>query len=125
MGNRTRFVLGVAVSAILALVGTQLLRAHPGGLDSCGGHNDHKHGGYHVHNMTAYCGCHPEAEECAKKKTSGTTSSAKPPASPVTTSPAPQRLSGGEEGESVAVLKSRIDGLEARVTILERAMAAK
>jgi len=125
MRTRTRFILGVVVSSILTLVGTQLLRAHPGGLDSCGGHNDHKNGGYHVHNMTAYCGCHPDAAECAGKKSSGTTSSAKPSASSVTSPTAPQRLSGGEEGESVAALKSRIDGLEARVTILERAIAAR
>lgn len=38
--------------------------AHGGGLDSCGGHNDRKRGGYHVHRMPNYCACYPEQAVC-------------------------------------------------------------
>ena len=37
---------------------------HGGGLDECGGHHDHKQGGYHIHNVSDYCKCHPETEGC-------------------------------------------------------------
>ena len=43
--------------------------AHGGRTDSCGGHNDRKRGGYHVHNQAKYNNCYPE-----KKKTSSQTS---------------------------------------------------
>ena len=42
--------------------------AHGGGLDKCGGHNDNKRGGYHVHNGVKYCSCHPQSENCASKE---------------------------------------------------------
>ncbi len=29
-----------------------------------GGHRDRKHEGYHVHNYSKYCACHPDAPEC-------------------------------------------------------------
>jgi hypothetical protein len=47
----------IDISLILA-AGSAL--AHSGGTDSCGGHNDRKHGGYYVHNQAKYCACHPE-----------------------------------------------------------------
>lgn len=47
-------------------LGTELVQAHSGRTDSCGGHNDRKHGGYHVHNLTKYCTCYPDAPECKK-----------------------------------------------------------
>ncbi|KAF0145066.1 MAG: hypothetical protein FD156_1177 [Nitrospirae bacterium] len=40
--------------------------AHGGRTDSCGGHNDRKHSGYHVHNYSKYCACNPDAPECKK-----------------------------------------------------------
>lgn len=40
--------------------------AHGGRTDSCGGHNDRKHGGYHIHNYSKYCACNPDAPECRK-----------------------------------------------------------
>lgn len=43
--------------------------AHSGRTDSCGGHNDRKHGGYHIHNYSKYCTCYPNAPECEKKET--------------------------------------------------------
>lgn len=42
---------------------TTSLAAHSGGTDRCGGHNDRKRGGYHVHNRAKYCACYPE--KCA------------------------------------------------------------
>jgi len=117
MSKWERVVLGLASAVILALMGTQLLRAHGGGLDSCGGHNDRKNGGYHIHNMSAYCGCHPEEAQCVSKKSA--------PTAPSPQSSTPQRFSGGGDAESVSALKQRLDGLEARVTILEKAMAAR
>lgn len=41
--------------------------AHSGRTDSCGGHNDRKRGGYHIHNYSKYCNCYPDAPECKKK----------------------------------------------------------
>ncbi|HLB45953.1 MAG TPA: YHYH domain-containing protein [Anaerolineales bacterium] len=41
--------------------------AHGGGLDKCGGHNDRKRGGYHVHNHAKYCSCYPQSENCVAK----------------------------------------------------------
>ncbi len=41
----------------------------------CGGHNDRKRGGYHVHWMAQYCACHPEEPAC---KTQPTNDTAKP-----------------------------------------------
>lgn len=43
-----------------------LVFAHGGGTDSCGGHNDRKRGGYHVHNYSKYCACSPDSPECNK-----------------------------------------------------------
>lgn len=40
--------------------------AHSGGTDSCGGHNDRKRGGYHIHNYSKYCACYPNSPECSK-----------------------------------------------------------
>ncbi|MFZ3072286.1 MAG: YHYH domain-containing protein [Thermodesulfobacteriota bacterium] len=42
--------------------------AHSGRTDSCGGHNDRKHGGYHVHNHSKYCSCYPDVPECKQEK---------------------------------------------------------
>lgn len=41
--------------------------AHSGGTDSCGGHNNRKTGGYHVHNSSKYNACYPKKIE--KKET--------------------------------------------------------
>jgi hypothetical protein len=51
--------------------------AHGGGLDKCGGHNNKKSGGYHVHNMAKYCGCHSDATECKPKSQAPAESSGK------------------------------------------------
>ena len=40
---------------------TAIALAHGGRTDACGGHNDRKHGGYHVHNYGKYCACYPDA----------------------------------------------------------------
>src|SRR6185295_20318216 len=56
--RETRRFLAILAVAVLSLqVGgsASLLRAHGAELDSCGGHNDREHGGYHVHNWMAYC----------------------------------------------------------------------
>lgn len=42
--------------------------AHGGGIDKCGGHNDRKKGGYHVHQQAKYCACNPTAKSCSKRK---------------------------------------------------------
>ena len=52
--------------ATLALIVSWPASGHSGGLDRCGGHNDRKQGGYHVHNAAKYCACHPTAAECKK-----------------------------------------------------------
>ena len=101
-------VLCVGIGSIL----TSFL-AHGGGLDACGGHNDRKHGGYHVHNWSAYCNCHPDAADCARKK--GVTTP---------NSPGSSRLVSPQPGtESLASLNARVQKLEARVDALERALA--
>lgn len=41
--------------------------AHGGGLDACGGHNDRKRGGYHVHRMANFCACYPEQSVCKEE----------------------------------------------------------
>lgn len=48
----------------LSLLLTTLALAHGGRTDRCGGHNDRKHGGYHIHKMGKYCACYPDAAEC-------------------------------------------------------------
>jgi hypothetical protein len=44
--------------------------AHSGRTDSCGGHRDHKRGGYHIHNHSKYCACYPDAKGCRETNTS-------------------------------------------------------
>ena len=51
------------VVLLFMLLATSAL-AHGGGTNSCGGHNDRKRGGYHVHNWTKHCACNPDAAEC-------------------------------------------------------------
>ena len=41
--------------------------SHGGGLDRCGGHNDRKRGGYHVHRYNRYCSCYPSEQGCSKQ----------------------------------------------------------
>ena len=89
--------------------------AHGGGLDSCGGHNDRKHGGYHVHNMSLYCGCHPEAANCSSKSAAGATQSKSP-----ATSASPSTRANRDSS-----LLARIENLESRVTTLEKALAER
>lgn len=38
--------------------------AHGGRTDECGGHNDKKNSGYHIHNHDKYCICYPEDVKC-------------------------------------------------------------
>lgn len=52
----------VLLGGSIIIGGTAL--AHGGGLDGCGGHNNRKTGGYHVHNMARFCGCHPSDPRC-------------------------------------------------------------
>ena len=54
------------LAGILGVVVSFTALAHGGGIDRCGGHNDRKRGGYHVHNMAKYCACNPSAAECKK-----------------------------------------------------------
>jgi hypothetical protein len=63
--------------------------AHGGGLDRCGGHNDRKHGGYHVHNRAEYCACNPSAEGCD----GASAQAAKPPAPHAVPSASPSATS--------------------------------
>lgn len=42
--------------------------AHSGRTDSCGGHHDRKHGGYHIHNYSKYCTCYSGSPECGKEE---------------------------------------------------------
>jgi len=86
------------------------IRAHGGGLDACGGHNDRKHGGYHVHNWTSYCACHPDAVECASKKTGG---SAAPSGSSTP-------LTSSSGAGNIVALTERVQKLEERVEALEK-----
>lgn len=55
---------------LLALFTSSGVMAHSGRIDRCGGHNDQKHGGYHVHNQAKYCACHPDSDLCKSKKKS-------------------------------------------------------
>jgi len=61
-----RLIRAIVISAIPVIFVSAIspLGAHGGGLDSCGGHNDRKNGGYHVHNQTQYCACHPDSSGC-------------------------------------------------------------
>ena len=56
----------ILVCLSLTLLFAQYAQAHSGGTDSCGGHNDRKRGGYHVHNYSKYCACYPDSPECNK-----------------------------------------------------------
>ena len=51
---------------ILALSTTAF--AHSGGTDRCGGHNNRKTGGYHVHNWSKYRACNPQKSEQKKEE---------------------------------------------------------
>lgn len=42
--------------------------AHSGRTNSCGGHNNRKTGGYHIHNYTKYYNCYPEKKAGTQKK---------------------------------------------------------
>ena len=108
--------------AILALVlvlafgwAISVVQAHGGGTDSCGGHNDRKRGGYHVHNWTKYCACNPDAAQCASKGGGGSKKS--------TQSSGTSSLPGSQD--SVTDLRERVAKLEARVDALERAVAGR
>lgn len=52
----------LSVFAVLFLATTAL--AHSGRTNACGGHNDRKRGGYHVHNLAKHCACNPNDIEC-------------------------------------------------------------
>lgn len=69
-----KYFLPFLILSILAFEAS----AHGGGLDSCGGHNDRKNGGYHVHRQEAYNACYApqkekqeEAAAIVKKSNSG------------------------------------------------------
>lgn len=55
------------VSCLLLTLFAAPVLGHGGGLDQCGGHNDRKRGGYHVHNEAEFCACNPEAAQCRSK----------------------------------------------------------
>jgi hypothetical protein len=50
---------------VIFMFSASMAFAHSGGTNSCGGHNDRKRGGYHVHNYSKHCGCYPA--ECVKR----------------------------------------------------------
>ncbi|VAV82511.1 hypothetical protein MNBD_DELTA01-1607 [hydrothermal vent metagenome] len=50
---------------VVLMVFASMAFAHSGGTNACGGHNDRKRGGYHVHNYSKHCRCYPS--ECAKR----------------------------------------------------------
>lgn len=54
------------ILAVLLFISPEV-SAHSGRTDSCGGHHDRKHGGYHVHNQSKYCSCYPDTPECQKE----------------------------------------------------------
>lgn len=56
------------IVAVLILFLSTCVFAHSGGTDRCGGHNDRKRGGYHVHNLSKYCACYPDAKQCKPKE---------------------------------------------------------
>jgi hypothetical protein len=110
-----RLIIAIVMTIVTLELGgaSSMLLAHGGGLDSCGGHNDRKHGGYHVHNHAAYCRCNPSATGC-KSESSDAEDKPKPPLK-----------SGTAESPSLEGLMARIAALEARVTELERARASR
>lgn len=57
------------ITLVLQLLVVSFASAHSGGTNSCGGHNDRKRGGYHVHNFVKYCVCHPNVKGCKKDRT--------------------------------------------------------
>lgn len=52
------------ITAVLILLLSTCVFAHSGGTDRCGGHNDRKRGGYHIHNLSKYCACYPDEQQC-------------------------------------------------------------
>ena len=52
------------LATAIALALTAPAWSHGGGLDKCGGHNDRKNGGYHLHNYESFCACHPTDAQC-------------------------------------------------------------
>ena len=55
----------IFVVALLFVASSAL--AHSGGTDRCGGHNNRKTGGYHVHNYSKYNSCYPPKVEQKEK----------------------------------------------------------
>lgn len=62
----------ILLTAILFLTFSTVALAHSGRTDKCGGHNDRKHGGYHVHNYSKYCACYPDSSECKESRKDST-----------------------------------------------------
>ncbi|OGW33604.1 MAG: hypothetical protein A2X59_03010 [Nitrospirae bacterium GWC2_42_7] len=58
-----RYYLILTVSIFLCLFQSNIF-AHGGRTDKCGGHNDRKHGGDHVHNYSKFCSCYPDDTNC-------------------------------------------------------------
>ncbi|MDP2167941.1 MAG: YHYH domain-containing protein [Thermodesulfovibrionales bacterium] len=56
----------LAASIFFCIFTVSTVFAHSGRTDSCGGHNDRKRGGYHIHNFSKYCTCYPDEPECKK-----------------------------------------------------------
>lgn len=61
-------ILFLTALSVAFLFSSSLVYAHSGGTNSCGGHNDRKRGGYHVHNYAKHCACYPNADECRPTK---------------------------------------------------------
>lgn len=99
----------IAGFAILAALAAAPAWSHGGGLDSCGGHNDRKHGGYHVHNQPAYCRCNPAASGCAAKAEPAKPAAPAAKAAAAVPSPAPA-ASPGAPARTRAVVMHVVDG---------------
>jgi hypothetical protein len=61
--------LKISLVPIFLLLFVSSAFAHSGGTDACGGHIDHKQGGYHVHDHSKYCACYPGSNICKESDT--------------------------------------------------------
>jgi|SRR5262245_4018482 len=117
-----RFLVVLAAVVVSLPVGVSASRiwAHDSeAVDACGGHNDREHGGYHVHNWTAYCHCHPEALACVSgSSTRGSVTSS-------TLGPRVAPAVAEQSTPSISSLQARIAALEARVAALEKALSKR
>lgn len=95
----------VTLACVVLMGSNRPLLSHGGGLDNCGGHNDRKHGGYHVHDYARYCGCHPDSKSCASLERS-------PATSLVDASRTTRDVAGSALAKSLADIANDIESLE-------------